>query len=300
MNKSISDFIMEQEQQSFVVEETPLDTAFMEMSIALNLLDAYTANDAIVEYCVENEIAISESFGEKVKGIGGKIAEGGKKVIDFIKAIVRNIVNALASDTIDKTIATIKERQRASEEALVWTFKLPDINALLDDVKSFTSFVAEGNWAQSEDEDADNATNWTQEIQDILGAADSLDAMKKRYSWEEKKDMTTDEFVAELRKLKDSKTAVKAKKILKDLDKANFKNVVDGKNKPNQLIKQIKKVANMFVKVYDGWIKELKKPLDTFNKDKVKGMSKEQKDERQEFLKDERNRKAKSVNEYYV
>ena len=299
--RSISDFILEQE-TGIIANATTLESAYMEMTLALNMLDAYTANNAIVEYCVENNIAIQEGFGDKVKYIGGKIAGGGKKVIDFIKSLLRNIVNALASDKIEKAIATAKEWiQSNPDEADDKRFSknTPDIDKLLDDVADFTKFVAEGNFAQAETEDYDRANKWTDEMSAIFAAADSLEEMKKRYEWTVKQ-ISMKDYVAFMQKLKDGKSVVKAKKILADLDKANFHMEIDGKNKPNAIIKQIKKTANMFVKVYDGWYKEIAKKESEWSKKTAKDMSKEQKDERQDFLKDERKRKNSLTESYYV
>ena len=299
--RSISDFILEQE-TGIVANETTLESAYMEMSLALNMLDAYTANNAIVEYCVENNIAIQEGFGDKVKDIGGKIAGGGKKVIDFIKSLLRNIVNALASDKIEKAIATAKEWVHSNPDdadSKQFTMNAPDLDKLLDDVRDFTKFVAEGNFAQAETEDYDRANKWTDDMAAIFAAADSLEEMKKRYEWTTK-DISMKEYISFLQKLKDGKSVVKAKKILADLDKANFHMDIDGKNKPNAIIKQIKKTANMFVKVYDGWYKEIAKKEGDWSKKTAKDMSKEQKDERQDFLKDERKRKNSIAESYYV
>lgn len=303
MNKSISDFIFMQEQGTPVVSETPLDSAYMEMTLALNLMEAYESNEAIFEYCTANDIAIGESFGEKIKAAGQKVAGGGKKVVEFIKALVRNIINALAADKIDKAIATMKEVIRVEPDKAdkkAFTMNIPDINKLLEDVASFSDFVANGNWALGDDEDQANADNWTDTMNEILKASGSLDAMKARYDWK-KTEISGNEYIEFMRKLKDSKALVKAKKILADLDKTNFKfEDEEGKNKRNKLIKQIKQMANLFVKVYDGWIKEISKKEGEWAKTATQNFDKSQKDERQEFLKDERKRESTVKESYYV
>lgn len=303
MNKSISDFIMEQENGTISVPATSLDTAYMEMSLALNLMEAYESNEVIFEYCVENNISITESFGEKIKAAGNKVAGGGKKIIDFIKALVRNIINAIASDKIDKAIATMKEVIRQNPEkadAKQYTMNIPDIDRLLSDVASFTEFVKNGNWALGDDEDQDNADAWTDTMSDILKASGSVDAMKARYEWKQQ-DLSAHEYIEFMRKLKDNKTTVKAKKILADLDKTNFKFTdEEGKNKRNKLIKQIKQMANLFVKVYDGWVKEISKAEGKWSKTTIQNMDKAQKNERQDFLTDERKRESSVKESYYV
>ena len=297
MNKSISDFIMEQEQQQgFVVEETSIDTAFMEMSLAANLAEAYSDNAAIMEFCTENEIVITEGFKDVMGAIGSGIKNLPSKVWQFLKALCRNLMNLIAADKIDRTIATIRESSK--EEYAV---KFPDIYKLIDDIEEFKGFVEEGL-------EHENATRVAKGMADILEAANSKEALKKRYYAEIEKDgthmITKEMYINLLRKIKDNKANVKVGKILKDLDKTNFKvestdSHGNDKSKPSgDMIKSVKQVTKLFVKVYDDLAKAIVTSAQADVKKATKEMSKEQKDERQDYLTDER--KRKSGEGYYV
>ena len=297
MNKSISDFIMEQEQQQgFVVEETSIDTAFMEMSLAANLAEAYSDNAVIMEFCTENEIVITEGFKDVMGAIGSGIKNLPSKVWQFLKALCRNLMNLIAADKIDRTIATIRESSK--EEYAV---KFPDIYKLIDDIEEFKGFVEEGL-------EHENATRVAKGMADILEAANSKEALKKRYYAEIEKDgthmITKEMYINLLRKIKDNKANVKVGKILKDLDKTNFKvestdSHGNDKSKPSgDMIKSVKQVTKLFVKVYDDLAKAIVTSAQADVKKATKEMSKEQKDERQDYLTDER--KRKSGEGYYV
>ena len=297
MNKSISDFIMEQEQQQgFVVEETSIDTAFMEMSLAANLAEAYSDNAVIMEFCTENEIVITEGFKDVMGAIGSGIKNLPSKVWQFLKALCRNLMNLIAADKIDRTIATIRESSK--EEYAV---KFPDIYKLIDDIEEFKGFVEEGL-------EHENATRVAKGMADILEAANSKEALKKRYYAEIEKDgthmITKEMYINLLRKIKDNKANVKVGKILKDLDKTNFKvestdSHGNDKSKPSgDMIKSVKQVTKLFVKVYDDLAKAIVTSAQADVKKATKDMSKEQKDERQDYLTDER--KRKSGEGYYV
>lgn len=302
MNKSISDFIMEQE-SGVQIEETTLDTAYMEMAIATNLAEAYADNAAIVEFCTENEIVITEGFGETMKSIGTGLKNLPNKVWTFLKALVRNIINAVAADKIDKAIGYIKE-----SNATKFSVKFPNIEQLLDDITEFKEWVGEGLNAK------DRGTSQLNKISAILNAANSEAALEKRYYDRINKNkgtesenvkavsLTKEEYIDLLRKVKDNKVNIKAKKILEDLDKDNFKTVDENGNAKvsGDTIKSVKQITKMYVKLYDDFYKAIATAASKLGKDLKKDMSKEEKDEAQERIKDERKRESSVKESYYV
>lgn len=297
MKTTLSDFIQEQE-TGFAPTGMTLEQSYMEMAIATNISEAYAANNAVLEYCAANNIQIyDESFKDKLGELGGKAKDLGKKVVTFIKALVRNIINAIAADKIDKTIGIIKEKARIDRDNgidTVWIVEIPDIEKLLNDIEEFTKYVSEG-FASG------NAAAMQDNMTEILKAANSAEALAKRYE-PEKKEMSTQEYVDILRKAKDGRNVAKAKKILADLDKTNFRaNDENGNLKVSgDVIKSIKQMTNLFVKVYDKFFKEItKKEYDDAVKKFKSDFSKEERDDAQDYTADERKRK---VNEsfYFV
>ncbi len=299
----MSDFIMEQEANTASVDnDLEIMEGFMNVLKIGAVAEAYCEHAAIAGFAAENGLNV---FSESAGDIVNKAWEGTKKffntIWEWLKSVVNGIIRFFTKSSVDRLIVKLKELKNEgkfknsvgvyTDEGQTKTGELEvlkginpeslDVDALFELVTEFSDYVKskqEGSGAK-----------------DFISRAEAFlkkDTVKDKFKQDEDKQVSVDRIISVLERMSAADIPSKGRKLLKKLefDKKNYTKGGEGddKDKVNkELVKEIKKAANLVAKAYDTYVdntvklvnKVLKKNLkETDYKEKNKFENQEYKD----------------------
>lgn len=250
--KTMSDFIMEQDiSTSGINADVEIMESFMKLNAIAAVAECYCEHAVISAFAAEAGLNV---FTESDDSIGKKMWTGIKEFFsnlwEWLKAIVKGIINIFTKSSLEKCIAELEAR-REDDKSLndiepIWV----DANKVLDLVEKFGDAVKKGSEGFGGDET-------------IKYFKDEAEKFLKAYK-EGKKDGFTDgdrgkgtyytkELLDVLKRMQKANIPSRGSKLLKEFGftKDKFKNE-NGKVDKDQ-IKDLKKAANLLAKAYDKY-----------------------------------------------
>lgn len=264
--KTMSEFIMEQEISDLTINdnaEIEVMEGFMKVQAVGAVAECYCEHAAIAEFANENGLNV---FSESDESLGKKVWEGVKSffsnIWEWIKAVVRAVVNIFTKSSIEKCIAELKAYNKSSIPDL--DVRYLDAEKVLDLVEEFGEAVkagAEGgldkgkNSAKKFQESAEKWLKGYKEHKkaDDWKAADDATPKKDENGNVTGFAMQKETLLALLERMQKANIPSSGRKLLKkfDFDKKNYKDKAGKEDK--ELIKEIKKAANLLAKAYDKY-----------------------------------------------
>lgn len=291
--KTMSEFIMEQETNYDINDNAELEVmeSFMKVQAVGAVAECYCEHATIAEFAKENGLNV---FSESDESIGKKVWEGVKtfftNIWEWLKALVKAVINIFTKSSLEKCIAELKAAQRDGKTTITdLDERFLDAEAVLDLVEEFGEAVkagAEGGLEKGKDSAKkfqEKAEKWLKGYKEHKKADDWKGADTTGYEYQgegEKKVKTHDQIttlIDTLERMQKANIPSTGHKLLKkfDFDKSNYK-TKDGKEN-KELIKDIKKAANLLAKAYDKYadstVKMVRKLLKKdIQADKLKGV----------------------------
>ena len=260
--KTMSDFIMEQEISNTSVDnDMEIMEGFMKLSAVSAVAETYCEHAAIAQFAEENGLTV---FSESVGDIVNKAWEGTKKffttIWEWLKSVVNGIIRFFTKSSVDRLIVKLEEmRSKINTGYNVETREdvavLNGINPKVLDVDALFTLVEEfSNYIKSKEEGSG--------VKDFITRAEQFlkkDDIKETFKKDESKFVTLDGILEVLKKMSKADIPSKGRKLLKKLefDKSNYTKggTGDDKDKVNKdLVKEIKKAANLVAKAYDTYV----------------------------------------------
>ena len=306
--KTMSDFIMEQEvTTSSVNDDMEIMEGFMKLSAIGAVAECYCEHAAIAAFSQEAGINVfTESDDSVMKKAWNATKEFFSKIWEWLKSVVSGIIRFFTKSSVDRLIVKLKELK--NEGKLKNTRSTNQFNDYTDELETVNKEILKGIDPQSLDVDAifDLVTKFSDEVKKgaegfkgensgikgfISQAEDFLkkDTVKEKFKANDEKSSDLDAVIAVLERMSAADIPSKGRKLLKKLefDKSNYKKAGDEEKADKDLIKDIKKAANLVAKAYDTYVdntvklvnKVLKKNLkETDYKEKNKFENQEYKD----------------------
>lgn len=289
--KSMTDYIMEQD--SYVIDdnaEFEVMESFMKVQALCAVAECYCEHAAIAEFARENGLNV---FSESDDSIGKKLWEGVKtfftNIWEWLKALVKAVVNIFTKSSLEKCIAELKAAQSDARSYINdLDVRYLDAEKVLDLVEQFGEAVkagAEGGLEKgrnSAKKFQEKAETYLKGYKEHKKADDWSGADKVTWVEDEngvkKPEGQIQTLIKLLERMQRANIPSTGHKLLKkfDFDKNNYK-TKDGKEN-KELIKDIKKAANLLAKAYDKYadstVKMVRKLLKKdIQADKLKGLN---------------------------
>lgn len=284
--KTMSDFIMEQEISNTSVDnDMEIMEGFMKVQAIGAVAECYCEHAAIADFAKEAGLNV---FSESDDSLGKKMMDGVKTFFEtmwrWVKALVKGVINIFTKSSLEKCIAELKAAQRDGKNTITdLDVRYLDAEKVLELVEKFGDTIQKGTALTSDTLESDftkPAEEWLKGFKehkkkDDWGAADSA------YHYSDAKEVggatQIERVITVLERLQKANIPSRGSKLLK---KYEFKadNYKGSDNKVDKdLIKKIKKAANLLAKVYDKYCdstvhmvrKLLKKDI---KKDNLEGM----------------------------
>lgn len=266
--KTMSDFIMEQEVfDTTVGSDVEIMESFMKVQAVGAVAECYCEHAAISAFATEAGLNV---FSESDDSIGKKVLNGIKDFFsnlwEWLKALVKGVINIFTKSSLEKCIAELKAAQRDGKTTITdLDERFLDAEKVLDLVEDFGEAVkagAEGGLDKGKDSAKkfqERAEKWLKGFKEHNKADDWKGASADGYDYQadgEKKAKTHDQIttlIDTLERMQKANIPSSGRKLLKkfDFDKNNYK-TKDGKT-DKELIKDIKKAANLLAKAYDKY-----------------------------------------------
>lgn len=254
----MSDFIMEQEVVETENNDLEIMESFMNVLAIGAVAEAYCEHAAIAGFAAENGLNVfSESAGDIVNKAWNTTKEFFSKIWEWLKSIVSGIIRFFTKSSVDRLIVKLKEYKEKGKfqyedegkDVLVGinpaALDVDDLFTLVDDFSEYVKSKSEGSGAKSFIEKAE--------------AFLKKDTVKEKFKKDNDKFAALDEVISVLEKMSKADIPSKGRKLLKKLEfnKKNYKKGGEGddKDKINKdLVKEIKKAANLVAKAYDTYV----------------------------------------------
>lgn len=258
--KTMSDFIMEQEVNTAAVDnDLEIMEGFMKLSAVGAVAETYCEHAAIAEFATENGISVfTESDDNILKKAWNATKEFFSKIWEWLKALVRGVINFFTKSSLDRLIVKLEEMKSNGE--LKSSSILTDIDISKIDADGIILLVDEFADAIKKGEEASNDAamkSFIERAEAFLKKDNIKDTFKK--NGEDGTASKYDDVLATLKKFSAKDVPSNGRKLLKKLEfnKSNYKKGGDGDdaNKVNKdLVKSIKKAANLVAKAYDTYV----------------------------------------------
>jgi hypothetical protein len=262
--------------------------------------ECYCEHAVIAEFASESGISVfTESDDNIFKKAWNATKEFFSKVWEWLKGVVRGLISIFTRSSVDRLILKLEEAKtegKLKDENNLTDIDLTkiDANKVLDLVERFSNAIKTGG-------ESSNATA----IKGFIDEAEGFlkkDTLKEKFKYD--KDSTaTSTYQAVIDLLKTmSKMDVpsKGRKLLKklDFDKSNYKKGGTGDDKDKidkDLVKSIKKAANLVAKAYDAYVSNMVKLV---NKVLKKNLKEEDYKTRNDFEKEQNKALDKARSNY--
>lgn len=259
--KTMSDFIMEQEiTTSSANDEMEIMEGFMKVQAIGAVAECYCEHAAISDFATEAGLSVfSESDDNIMKKAWNATKEFFTKIWEWLKALVKSVINFFTKSSIDRLIVKLDEMKRNGE--LKNSSVLTGIDITKIDADGVLKLVDE--FSDAIKQDSEKATSTAESIKGFTERAEAFlkkDNLKDTFKKNEDSDASYyDDVLATLKKFSANDVPSNGRKLLKKLDfnKSNYKKGGEGddKDKVNKdLVKAIKKAANLVAKAYDTYV----------------------------------------------
>lgn len=259
--KTMSDFIMEQEiSTSSVDNDVEIMEGFMKVQAIGAVAECYCEHAAISDFATEAGLTVfSESDDNIMKKAWNATKEFFTKIWEWLKALVKSVINFFTKSSIDRLIVKLEEMKRNGE--LKNSSVLTGIDITKIDADGILKLVDE--FSDAIKQDSEKATSTAESIKGFTERAEAFlkkDNLKDTFKKNEDSDASYyDDVLATLKKFSANDVPSNGRKLLKKLDfnKSNYKKGGEGddKDKVNKdLVKAIKKAANLVAKAYDTYV----------------------------------------------
>lgn len=307
--KTMSDFIMEQEiTTSSANDDMEIMEGFMKLSAIGAVAECYCEHAAIAAFSQEAGINVfTESDDSIMKKAWNATKEFFTKIWEWLKALVKSVINFFTKSSIDRLIVKLEEMKRNGE--LKNSSVLTGIDITKIDADGVLKLVDE--FSDAIKQDSEKATSTAESIKGFTERAEAFlkkDNLKDTFKKNEDSDASYyDDVLATLKKFSANDVPSNGRKLLKKLDfnKSNYKKGGEGddKDKVNKdLVKAIKKAANLVAKAYDTYVDNTVKLVNKVLKKNLKADDFKKLDEARDKGYDELEtaRKKKEVAESYA
>lgn len=256
--KTMSDFIMEQEiSTSSVDNDVEIMEGFMKVQAIGAVAECYCEHAAISDFATEAGLTVfSESDDNIMKKAWNATKEFFTKIWEWLKALVKSVINFFTKSSIDRLIVKLEEMKKSGDfkDATAITgidIKKIDADAILKLVDDFSDNIKKSS------ETTDSAA-----MKGFIDRAEAFlkkDTVKETFKKDDDKTSSLDDIIMTLRSFASKDVPSNGRKLLKklDFDKNNYKKggTGDDKDKVNKdLVKDIKKAANLVAKAYDTYV----------------------------------------------
>lgn len=265
--KTMSDFIMEQEVNTAAVDnDLEIMEGFMKLSAVGAVAETYCEHAAIAAFAEENGLNV---FSESAGDIVNKAWEGTKKffntIWEWLKSVVNGIIRFFTKSSVDRLIVKLRElsdkgkintKAQGDEDVYleVLTGITPaalDVDGIFKLVNDFSDVIKKG----SEGANSEVIKGFIDQAENFL----KKDTVKEKYKRDDTKSALLDDVLEVLERMSKADIPSKGRKLLKqlDFDKNNYKKGGDGDDKDKidkDLVKSIKKAANLVAKAYDTYV----------------------------------------------
>lgn len=250
--KTMSDFIMEQEiTTSSANDEVEIMEGFMRVQAIGAVAECYCEHAAIAAFSEENGLSV---FSES-DSVGKKMWEGVKaffeNIWEWLKALVKGVINIFTKSSIERCIAALKARQDENSS----NFNL-DIEPAWVDAEKVLAIVERFGAAVEKGAEGFSGESTVKSFKD------EAEAFLKKYKEDKKNDfggaqtVGASYIISVLERLNKANIPSRGSKLLKEFGfkKDNFKKAGDDKKVDKEMIKEIKKAAGLLAKVYDKYV----------------------------------------------
>lgn len=255
--KTMSDFIMEQEiSNTSVNNDMEIMESFMKLSAVGAVAETYCEHAAIAEFATENGINVfTESDDNILKKAWDATKEFFTKIWEWLKSLVRGIINFFTKSSLDRLIVRLEEAQENHELKSGWLSGIDlskiDAEGVIKLVEDFSDAIKKGG-------EASNAAA----IKGFIETAENYlkkDNLKDSFKYDESKTEGATAVIKMLKRFAAQDVPSNGRKLLKklDFDKSNYKKGGTGDDKDKidkDLVKSIKKGANLVAKAYDEYV----------------------------------------------
>ena len=274
--KTMSDFIMEQEiSTSGPNNDVEIMEGFMQVQAIGAVAECYCEHAAIADFATETGFTVfSESDDNIMKKAWNATKEFFSKIWEWLKSVVNGIIRFFTKSSVDRLIVKLKSLQ--NEGKLKNSKSENRFNDYTDELESVDVDILKGINPNSLDVDeifklvddfseaikkGGEASN-DAAIKGFIDRAETFlkkDTVKDKFKQDDDKNMTVDAIIAVLERMSKADIPSKGKKLLKklDFDKSNYKKGGNGDDKDKvdkDLVKSIKKAANLVAKAYDTYV----------------------------------------------
>lgn len=257
--KTMSDFIMEQEvSTSSVDNDVEIMEGFMKVQAIGAVAECYCEHAAISDFATEAGLTVfSESDDNIMKKAWNATKEFFTKIWEWLKALVKSVINFFTKSSIDRLIVKLEEMKHNGElknSSVLTGIDITKIDAegILKLVDEFSDNIKKS----SETTDSAAMKGFIERAEAFLKKDNIKDTFKKN---EDSDASYYVDVISTLKTFASKDVPSNGRKLLKklDFDKNNYKKggTGDDKDKVNKdLVKDIKKAANLVAKAYDTYV----------------------------------------------
>ena len=256
--KTMSDFIMEQEiSTSSVDNDVEIMEGFMKVQAIGAVAECYCEHAAISDFATEAGLTVfSESDDNIMKKAWNATKEFFTKIWEWLKALVKSVINFFTKSSIDRLIVKLEEMKKSGDFKDATAMAGIDISKIdADGILKLVDEFSDNIKKSSETTDSAAMKGFIDRAEAFL----KKDTVKETFKKDDAKTSSLDDILMKLRTFAKKDVPSNGRKLLKklDFDKNNYKKggTGDDKDKVNKdLVKDIKKAANLVAKAYDTYV----------------------------------------------
>ena len=256
--KTMSDFIMEQEiSTSSVDNDVEIMEGFMKVQAIGAVAECYCEHAAISDFATEAGLSVfSESDDNIMKKAWNATKEFFTKIWEWLKALVKSVINFFTKSSIDRLIVKLEEMKKSGDFKDATAMAGIDISKIdADGILKLVDEFSDNIKKSSETTDSAAMKGFIERAETFL----KKDTVKETFKRDDDKTSSLDDIIMKLKTFASKDVPSNGRKLLKklDFDKNNYKKggTGDDKDKVNKdLVKDIKKAANLVAKAYDTYV----------------------------------------------
>ena len=256
--KTMSDFIMEQEiSTSSVDNDVEIMEGFMKVQAIGAVAECYCEHAAISDFATEAGLTVfSESDDNIMKKAWNATKEFFTKIWEWLKALVKSVINFFTKSSIDRLIVKLEEMKKSGDFKDATAMAGIDISKIdADGILNLVDEFSDNIKKSSETTDSAAMKGFIDRAEAFL----KKDTVKETFKKDDAKTSSLDDIIMKLKTFASKDVPSNGRKLLKklDFDKNNYKKggTGDDKDKVNKdLVKDIKKAANLVAKAYDTYV----------------------------------------------
>jgi hypothetical protein len=249
---------MEQEvSTSSVDNDVEIMEGFMKVQAIGAVAECYCEHAAISDFAAEAGLTVfSESDDNIMKKAWNATKEFFTKIWEWLKALVKSVINFFTKSSIDRLIVKLEEMKKSGDFKDATAMAGIDISKIdADGILNLVDEFSDNIKKSSETTDSAAMKGFIDRAEAFL----KKDTVKETFKKDDAKTSSLDDIIMTLRQFASKDVPSNGRKLLKklDFDKNNYKKggTGDDKDKVNKdLVKDIKKAANLVAKAYDTYV----------------------------------------------